>query len=210
MNIWVKGDRRYCISQCVGVNVPDTVRLMGTVTSRVTKKERRVARELRLKRPEYVPTAPHLGHFSVPPSRPFRPPLPPRPPLPLLPLLPLLWASSKRNSNSTRLYQHHRPIMASDDSRTEQQSEVPPTVVNQSSVSQSPIGGQSPPVATAHSLMAQSPMIESPPTPGTPSSRSGTRHKCPHCDQSFTRQHNLKSHLLTHSHERVRQEWIPW
>lgn len=28
------------------------------------------------------------------------------------------------------------------------------------------------------------------------------KHKCPHCDTEFTRHHNLKSHLLTHSQEK--------
>ncbi|RVD88246.1 uncharacterized protein DFL_002437 [Arthrobotrys flagrans] len=36
------------------------------------------------------------------------------------------------------------------------------------------------------------------------SSASGSRgkHECPNCHQTFTRHHNLKSHLLTHSHEK--------
>ncbi|KAF3942093.1 hypothetical protein ABW19_dt0204302 [Dactylella cylindrospora] len=36
------------------------------------------------------------------------------------------------------------------------------------------------------------------------SSASGAkgRHTCPNCNQTFTRHHNLKSHLLTHSHEK--------
>jgi hypothetical protein len=46
--------------------------------------------------------------------------------------------------------------------------------------------------------------------PGSASKRDDSRspssankkHKCPYCDTEFTRQHNLKSHLLTHSHER--------
>ncbi|KAK9461108.1 uncharacterized protein V1516DRAFT_675034 [Lipomyces oligophaga] len=46
-----------------------------------------------------------------------------------------------------------------------------------------------------------------PVTPTQPSSLTGTpssasKHTCPHCSQSFTRHHNLKSHLLTHSHEK--------
>jgi hypothetical protein len=46
-------------------------------------------------------------------------------------------------------------------------------------------------------------------TPTTPFSPSATtpggsrgKHTCPHCQQSFTRHHNLKSHLLTHSQEK--------
>lgn len=43
-------------------------------------------------------------------------------------------------------------------------------------------------------------------TPTTPFSplTGGTRgkHTCPHCHKTFTRHHNLKSHLLTHAHEK--------
>jgi len=37
-------------------------------------------------------------------------------------------------------------------------------------------------------------------SPRSPASTK--RHKCPHCDVDFTRHHNLKSHLLTHSQEK--------
>jgi hypothetical protein len=36
----------------------------------------------------------------------------------------------------------------------------------------------------------------------SPRSPSTKRHKCPFCDTDFTRHHNLKSHLLTHSQEK--------
>ena len=36
----------------------------------------------------------------------------------------------------------------------------------------------------------------------SPRSPSNKKHRCPYCDTEFTRHHNLKSHLLTHSQEK--------
>ncbi len=58
-------------------------------------------------------------------------------------------------------------------------------------------------IAHANSQLSLPPIHTSAPIPElTPRSPSSKRHRCPYCDTEFTRHHNLKSHLLTHSQEK--------
>jgi len=58
------------------------------------------------------------------------------------------------------------------------------------------------PTTPGFPMSATTPTTPYPPhTPLTPGG-SRSKHTCTHCNQTFTRHHNLKSHLLTHSHEK--------
>lgn len=77
-----------------------------------------------------------------------------------------------------------------------------------------------PEITQYHTLQPQPPKLSEPlasTTPTTPGFQSATtpttpfspptggtrgKHTCPHCHKTFTRHHNLKSHLLTHAHEK--------
>jgi hypothetical protein len=80
-------------------------------------------------------------------------------------------------------------LQAHDDQPTNRALSFPGNVLGQTDASRGPPRGMSLPMPGQNQQLA-------------PRSPSQKKHKCPYCETEFTRHHNLKSHLLTHSQEK--------
>ncbi|RDW77146.1 hypothetical protein BP6252_05199 [Coleophoma cylindrospora] len=84
----------------------------------------------------------------------------------------------------------HQQLQAADDIQSSNRAlTYPGNVMGQLNPPRAPPRGASLPMAGQNQQLV-------------PRSPSQKKHKCPYCDTEFTRHHNLKSHLLTHSQEK--------
>ncbi len=91
-----------------------------------------------------------------------------------------------REARSGNVGQLHAPA---DDQASNRALSFPGNVMAQLDASRAPPRGLSLPMPGQSQQLA-------------PRSPSQKKHKCPYCETEFTRHHNLKSHLLTHSQEK--------